>query len=312
MTPADPSFIRYLAAKRSIDDRALNRQVWDVVWSHLATSEPGRPLRILEVGAGIGTMIERVLEWTRAQHVSYTALDEQPGLLSEAARRLQTWAGRRRWRDETEAEGRLRLEGDRRSLEVRFLAGDAARALEGGEVDGPWDLILCHAVLDLLDLERTVPPLVDRAASGGIVHFTLNFDGGTAFAPPLELDLEAAIERAYHATMDERRIDGRPTGGSRTGRLLFGTLAAAGAEILASGASDWVVFPRRGSYTEDETTFLNAILDTIEVALRGRDEIASDDLEAWLAARRDHLARGQLGFIAHQLDFAARTVDRDA
>ncbi|MGH2607189.1 MAG: class I SAM-dependent methyltransferase, partial [Anaerolineales bacterium] len=75
MTAVDPAFIRYLAAKRRIDDRALNRQVWDAVWSHLGSGEPGRPLRILEVGAGIGTMIERILEWTRVQAASYTALD---------------------------------------------------------------------------------------------------------------------------------------------------------------------------------------------------------------------------------------------
>ncbi|MGH2625173.1 MAG: class I SAM-dependent methyltransferase, partial [Anaerolineales bacterium] len=175
-----------------------------------------------------------------------------------------------------------------------------------GELDGPWDLILAHAVLDLLDLDRAVAPLVAQTARGGVLHFTLNFDAGTIFAPHVDLNLEGRVERAYHAAMDERRVDGRPTGGSRTGRLLFGALTAAGAEILAGGASDWVVFPRQGSYTQDESTFLKAILDTMEGALRGRREIPPPELEAWLAARRSHLARAQLAFVAHQLDFAAR------
>lgn len=306
MTAVDPSFIRYLAAKRSIDDQALNRQVWDVVWSHLGSGEPGRPLRILEVGAGIGTMIERILEWTRVQVASYTALDSQPGLLAEAEVRLCAWAAHRGWGAEAVREGRLGLQGDRRSIEVDFLAMEVVDALDGGAVEGPWDLVLAHAVLDLLDLERTVAPLVARAAPGGILHFTLNFDGATIFAPPVEAELEARLERAYHATMDERRVSGQPTGGSRTGRLLFRALTTAGAEILASGASDWVVFPRQGAYTEDEATLLAAILDTVEGALRGRSEIPSRELDSWLAARRGHLARGQLSYIAHQLDFAAR------
>ncbi len=306
MTAVDPSFIRYLAAKRSIDDRALNRQVWDDVWSHLGGGEPGRPLRILEVGAGIGTMIERILEWTRVQVASYTALDSQPGLLSEAEVRLRAWAAQRGWRAEAGGERRMGLQGDRRSLEVEFLAMEVVHALEGEAVEGPWDLVLAHSVLDLLDLERTVAPLVARAALGGILHFTLTFDGATIFAPPLDAELEARLEQAYHWTMDARRVDGRPTGGSRTGRLLFDALTTAGAEILASGASDWVVFPRHGAYTEDETTFLRAILDTVEGALRGRRELSSRELDSWLVARRRHLARGQLSFVAHQLDFAAQ------
>ncbi|HEX9679894.1 MAG TPA: class I SAM-dependent methyltransferase [Anaerolineales bacterium] len=306
MTAVDPSFIRYLAAKRSIDDQALNRQVWDVVWSHLGSGDPARPLRVLEVGAGIGTMIERILEWTRVQVASYTALDSQPGLLAEAEVRLRAWAAHRGWGAEAERAGRLAVQGDRRSIAVEFLAMEVFDALEGGAVEGPWDLVLAHAVLDLLDLERTLAPLVARAAPGGILHFTLNFDGATIFAPPAAAQLEARLEHAYHATMDERRVSGQPTGGSRTGRLLFGALTAAGAEILASGASDWVVFPRQGAYTEDEATFLGAILDTVEEALRGRSEISSGELNSWLAARRGHLARGQLSYIAHQLDFAAR------
>lgn len=304
MNGGEPSFIRYLAAKRSIDDRALNRHVWDTVWSHVGSGDPGSPLRILEIGAGIGTMIERILEWTRVRAASYTALDSQAGLLTEARLRLGAWAAGRGWQAEVERDHRIVLQGDRRSLVVEFLEMEVTRALEGGALEGAWDLILAHAVLDLVDLGSTVAPLVARTAPGGILHFTLNFDGGTTFAPPLDPDLEARLERAYHATMDARRVGGRPTGGSRTGRLLFAALTTAGAEILASGSSDWVVFPREGSYTEDESTFLTAILDGMEGALRGRAEISAGELEAWIAARRGHLAHGQLTFVAHQLDFA--------
>ena len=49
-------FTRYLASKRTVDDRALNRQVWqtlaDAVNGELMSDAP---LRVLEVGAGIGT-----------------------------------------------------------------------------------------------------------------------------------------------------------------------------------------------------------------------------------------------------------------
>ncbi|MFC1997331.1 hypothetical protein ACFLXI_06965 [Chloroflexota bacterium] len=38
-------FPRYLAAKKTVDDRALNRLVWEQLKSALSIREPDRPLR---------------------------------------------------------------------------------------------------------------------------------------------------------------------------------------------------------------------------------------------------------------------------
>ena len=73
------SFQRYLAAKVTVDDRALNRPVWERLVAALPVSEAlGRPLQVLEVGAGIGTMVERLLAWLPPRGLAYTALDALP------------------------------------------------------------------------------------------------------------------------------------------------------------------------------------------------------------------------------------------
>ena len=51
------SFPRYLLAKQSVDDRALNRFVLDTLKANL----PQPPVRIIEAGAGMGTMRARLL-----------------------------------------------------------------------------------------------------------------------------------------------------------------------------------------------------------------------------------------------------------
>ena len=53
------SFPHYLLSKQSVDDRALNRTVLDSLKANL----PAAPIRIIEVGAGIGTMLTRLLRW---------------------------------------------------------------------------------------------------------------------------------------------------------------------------------------------------------------------------------------------------------
>ena len=69
--PADYGFIRYLASKKSVDDRALNRHVWHSLEHNLSTYNFAPPVKVLEVGAGIGSMIERVFEWGLLKEATY-------------------------------------------------------------------------------------------------------------------------------------------------------------------------------------------------------------------------------------------------
>jgi hypothetical protein len=100
---------------------------------------------------------------------------------------------------------------------------------------------------------------------------------------------------------------GRPAGESRCGRHLYGQLKQAGATVLASGSSDWVVHAAPdGRYHADEAYFVEFILQTIEEALMARDDVPKADLRAWLDVRREQLAAGELLYIAHQIDYCGR------
>jgi len=71
------SFQRYLRAKRTVDDRALDRRLVDELRE--ALTERDGPLRVLEIGAGIGTMLTRFLDWGVLPEgdTEYVALDVQ-------------------------------------------------------------------------------------------------------------------------------------------------------------------------------------------------------------------------------------------
>jgi len=168
-------------------------------------------------------------------------------------------------------------------------------------------VLIANAVLDLVDVPAVLPGLLRLLVPGGVYWFTINYDGESIFAPAHPRDDQ--VMRAYHRDMDERIRYGRPAGESRTGRLLFHYLRAAGAPALAAGSSDWVVYPARdGDYPADEAYFLRSILSTIQNALRSReDRVEPADLADWLAVRRRQLAAGELVYIAHQLDFVGRS-----
>ncbi|MBO0892507.1 MAG: class I SAM-dependent methyltransferase [Acidothermales bacterium] len=284
---------RYLAAKKSVDDRALNRQVLE----ELCRMMPARAPRVLEVGAGLGTMVARLFEWGVVRRGEYTLLDVDSRLLRDSRTWLRTWAAARGLRVDTLPDG-LRL-GE---LTVRLVEAELGEYLDTGHGE-PAHVLIANAFLDLVDVPAVLPGLFRLLVPGGVYWFTINYDGESVFQPDHRHD--DLVMRAYHRHMDTRVRYGRTAGESRTGRHLFHQLRAAGAPPLSSGSSDWVVHAgRHGTYPDDEAHFLDTILRTVRDA--ARDLVDPAPLAEWLAARRRQLADGELLYVAHQLDFAGR------
>lgn len=275
-----PSFPRYLAAKKTVDDRALNAHVWGSMAQAMTALGSAH---VLEVGAGIGTMVERWHERGLWPPASYTAVDAEPENIAVARERLA------------------------------HLAGDTALTLTAVDIfdfipqaQQTCDLLIAHAFLDLLDVPTALPALFSLLRPGGLFYFTLNFDGATILQPTIDPAFDAQIEALYHRTMDERKVNGRASGDSHTGRHLFTASRRASGEILAAGSSDWVVFAGPEGYPADEAYFLHFIVHTLHQALRDRPGLDQGYFNAWIAHRHAQIEAKELVYIAHQLDFWGR------
>jgi SAM-dependent methyltransferase len=228
---------------------------------HVLAALP-RAASLLEIACGTGTMFDRLAEWELIPGNSrYLGVDADPQNIAAA-------------------QAQPRPRGD---VTPSFLCADL---FDLTPPFAPGLLIAC-AFLDLLDIPAALARLTSFLRPGAHCWFPINFDGETIFHPAHPLDHQ--IIPAYHATMRT----------PQAGRLLFKHLPAAGIEILAAGASDWVVHPTGGAYPADEACFLRHILHFFETSLAGHPALAQ-----WLAARLAQLARAELTFIAHQLDFA--------
>ena len=316
------SFPRYLAAKRTVDDRALDRRVWGRMGELIAPARPGARVRVLEAGCGEGAMLERLLAdgldggavapRPLLRGADYTALDADGDNLAALRARLPGWA--RRWGFEVgEAGGGtlLELSNAGRWTAVRPVHADLFAHLApgaGGEApdDGAdaspasgaaFDLVVAHAFLDVVDAERAVPLLLAALRPGGLLYAPITFDGVTTFEPPAVPEVDDAVVRLYDAASG---------GGRPAGRRLPGLLARHGAEVVAAGGSAWVVHPSARGYPADEAYFLHAILHVVEETLRGRPGLDPAGLAAWVAVRRRQVDRGELVYVAHQLDVLAR------
>ncbi|MBI5353415.1 MAG: hypothetical protein HZB50_12310 [Chloroflexi bacterium] len=288
------SFPHYLLSKQSVDDRALNRTVLDSLKANL----PAAPIRIIEIGAGIGTMLVRLLRWDVITKADYVLVDEMGENIESAKEWIPLWAGESGLTVERIAENQLRAFDRARDVRIHFERGDVFDFIQ--KKPAPADLLIAHAFLDLLPMPESMPKLL--ALTKDLAWLTINFDGVTSLEPAIDAALDEQIERLYHETMDAR-----PTGGdSRAGRHLFDHLRMAGASVLSAGASDWVVHSVDGKYPADEAYFLYFILHFFEESLTGNAELNAADFASWLNERRAQIERGEMVYIAHQMDFLAR------
>lgn len=293
------SFPRYLLSKQSVDDRALNKDVLHALKSNL----PPEPLRIIEVGAGIGTMLRRLIRWGVIRQAEYVLVDEMSENVEYASAWIPQWAEESGFGVERSGTHRIRLTDTDFDIQVELIPADVFDFVKANPM--PADVLIAHAFLDLLPMPGSLEKLL--SLTKGLAWLTLNFDGVTTFEPIIDDETDALIESRYHTTMDTR-----PTGGSsRSGRRLFSHIKSLDADILAAGSSDWVVHSVNGLYLEDEKYFLEFILHFVEDSVWTCLQLPKEKLDEWLAARRGQISNGELTYIAHQLDFLLKKKSRD-
>jgi SAM-dependent methyltransferase len=305
MTELEYSFIRYLTAKKGVDDRALNPHVWDALAASLPDTSPENPLQILEIGAGTGTMIERMIERNLFDYAEYIGIDVQEQYINYAKHHLPIWAREQGLIFEIHKTWG-RIIGNNVQIDYQLEAIDLYEFIAEYKGRRTWDLIIAHAFLDLVDVPRVLPSVLNLGAAAGLFYFSLNYDGLTVFEPAIQPDYDRQVLATYNQTMDQRLVDGKTSGDSQTGRHLFNHLAAAGAQIIAAGSSDWVVHAQPNGYPQDEAYFLHFIIHTIHDALKDNPDIDQGRFRAWIEDRHTQVDRQELAYIAHQIDFVAK------
>jgi hypothetical protein len=267
-------YVKYLDVKKSIDDRSLN----EVVWGHfsnwlLSRNKQDSTLRVLEIGAGIGTMIERLLEASLLQKCHYIVLEPETMFKEAALSRFKGWANKYGCTFKINSEGLWHISNNELDIFIEWIEADANK-IDQLFGDKSFDLLLSHAVIDLLPVPTIMSIILDKLKARGACYFSLNFSGNTEFYPAHDSDHK--ISELYHLDMDSRfpNLDWQP---SLTGIALPIWLKKYGCEQVVDGESNWEL-------GEGDSLFIKNILDTIKKALAG-----FPGLETWLSSRYKEL-----------------------
>ncbi|MDP8924729.1 MAG: class I SAM-dependent methyltransferase [Chloroflexota bacterium] len=292
----------WLAARDRYDVVALDREMLSTVRAWAEQQPVGPPLRVVDLGCGTGAGLRRALSWLADRPIAAYAVDRDADLLRRLA--LGDSGAMLAGRDaEPDAER------DAASSIVVPVVADLLGPLDaaGGPTDGTLDLVVSHAVADLLPLDRFARRVASLLRPGGHAHLALTYDGETRFSPSDDPALDTRVIAAYHRHMDLAREYEPTHGGSTAGRRLAAALTAAGLEVVRAAPSVWEV---RASDGPDGRAVLDGLIGFVVRSLAELGDSLGVELGRWEQARRAALDAGELRATVRHLDVLARRPER--
>jgi SAM-dependent methyltransferase len=258
----------WLARREPYDTSARNPAVLDAVATSLNNIST---IRIADLACGTGSML-RALAPRFAAKQNWRLVDNDLGLLARAIASAPP-AG----------------------VTVNAVALDLSRDLEAA-LDGPLDVIVTSALLDLVSdawLERLA---VEIAARSLPIYAALSYDGRAEFRPADPLD--GMVMAAVNAHQRTDKGFG-PALGPTAAPIAIARFRSLGYSVL-HGTSDWAI----GTDDRDIQLYILAAWAGAACEM----ETSPSDTLGWLSRRRDFVAAGQSSIRIGHADFWARQI----
>ena len=135
--------------RKSVDDRSINQHALHHLAKELANRSYSGPLQVVEVGPGIGTMLERLMGWQILPDVCYQAIDLEPANIKEARRLFPVWSSAMGVEmTKTPSGGELSAKDGSHHITVGFDTMDMYDWIAGQGENNPVDLLIAHAFME--------------------------------------------------------------------------------------------------------------------------------------------------------------------
>ena len=297
----------YLEAKRRVDTRCMNRHVFAEFKRNLrgrADMEDGAV--VLDLGTGTGLMLRKIISLNPRGKTTLYGIDRNEENCAAARALIERELVESGYEIRSSGGSCAAKKGDAR-LTVTVIHGDFLDEPLPAVRDEACGFVTAHAVMDLVPLGKTIERVRALLEPGGVFYAPINYDGVTTLLPPYGNGVfENSLLALYNESMNRRSAGGEPTGGDRTGSGLYQELENRGFSILGFGPSDWLVFPRNGSYPSSDRRFLRYILHMI---FKEGDRVKRKEgkrLRLWYERRLSDIESGKLTLLTHQTDIIAR------
>jgi phosphoglycolate phosphatase-like HAD superfamily hydrolase len=266
----DPSFqfdqVQYLQSKNTVDRNSIHPTTWNQVIGHLRDLQDVDCIQIVDVGAGLLSMLDLFLHGDATQGLNalfgypkenislqYTAYEANRELLIACQARLLEWGFERK---EKVSEEEFLYEYQNIQVRLRPRDFDSSSSDEP-EKSAPHLLVGC-CFADLMDPDQLVPSLIRSfnllESQETLLYFPITFCGTTQFLPPQPFqggDDSSTIPSDTVAFGLYSKALTETLGHNLDPFLLQKVMEEHGASLQTKGASNWEIDPKKNPYLFD-------------------------------------------------------------
>ena len=210
-------------------------------------------LECLDCCAGTGQDIIRMIEDGLIKDATIYAFDIKKDLIKTMPIVLKDWGTKRglncNLKIDNSSDFEIRLSDKVRDVEVCGFVENLYNLSKYSRFIEHFDLVMGQAAIEHTNPNLAFPLFKSMLKSEGFLYFPLNYDGWFNFSPPLDPELDERILLLFNDLLNNQEFEGPENespikcGDAYCGRNLPYRFKEYGFEILAFGASDWVVQP---------------------------------------------------------------------
>jgi len=278
----DPFYqeIRWLELKLKILDTPAYSS-----FIHSILAEKRHFSHILECGTGAGdfvTILEKLVTFD-----SLTGIDRDARLIGRARERFT------------------------HNPRIHFKISDL-EDMKKLEVPQEFDLVTGHALLEHTCMADIIPVLKNCCKVGGFLYFPHNYMSPTIFEPVFDPVIDRQIIRNFDAfSIENQPNKEKLVGNSRCGANIYTSLVESGLEVIHYQCTDWLLYPKNGGYTEEESEILRMLVNFFYNAnknpqIPSSDRISDKILNEWHWTRLSQVEENKLVYLCPQTSILVR------